>query len=138
MSLWTSIASVLTGGVVKSVADWHVRTLASGDTRAQIDADLTAKAGNLALRERDIHLRMQRLDAEGGWLGRNIRPLFALPFVIYAFKAVAIDKVIGPMLGYDLSTDAINGDLAVWGSTIIAFYMGGKTIETVVKRLTSR
>jgi hypothetical protein len=39
-------------------------------------------------------------------------PLFALPYAIWTIKAVGWDKVIGPVFGYNSTTDALNGDLS--------------------------
>lgn len=130
--------SFVFGDVVKGVQEWHKDTLAAENSRDVIDADLTKRAIDLQVRERELNLEMQRVDA-GSWLGRNIRPLLALPFVVYAWKAVAIDKVIAPWIFHlDLSTDPITGDLATWGTAIITFYMGGRTLELVASRFARR
>jgi hypothetical protein len=39
-------------------------------------------------------------------------PLFALPYAVWTIKAVGWDKVVGPMMGFNSSTDALNGDLS--------------------------
>lgn len=39
-------------------------------------------------------------------------PLFALPYAVWTIKAVAWDKVVGPMMGFHSSTDVLAGDLS--------------------------
>lgn len=126
------------GDAAKAVSDWHARTLASGDTRVQIDADLTKKAADIAIREDELRTERARIDGGGSWLQRNIRPLFALAYLTYYVKAVVADKVVGPWLGYNWSTDPITGDLATVSTTIVSFYLGGKTLELVAARFARR
>ena len=57
-----------------------------------------------------------------------IRPLAALPVVIYIWKVIVYDKVLG--LG---TTDAITGDVGTWVGVIITTYFGGRTIEKVAR-----
>lgn len=40
---------------------------------------------------------------QGSWMTRWIRPAFALPFIIYNFKIVVWDKVLGLGVTHDLS-----------------------------------
>lgn len=51
---------------------------------------------------------------------------FATPFMIYIWKIVVFDIVLG--LG---STDAIRGNVADWGGTIIAAIFGASTVMGV-------
>jgi hypothetical protein len=54
--------------------------------------------------------------------------LFALPWVIYDFKGVAIDNVWCPWwYGDTCTTPAIKGNLAEWGGMIHAFLFGAST-----------
>ena len=57
-----------------------------------------------------------------------IRPLAALPVVIYIWKVIVYDKCLG--LG---TTDAITGDVGTWAGVIITTYFGGRTIEKVAR-----
>ena len=51
-----------------------------------------------------------------------------LPVVIYIWKVVVYDKVLG--LG---TTDAITGEVATWAGVIVTTYFGGRTIEKVAR-----
>jgi hypothetical protein len=67
---------------------------------------------------------------QGRWWTSMIRPLAALPVVIYIWKVIVYDKVLG--LG---TTDAITGDVGTWAGVIITTYFGGRTIEKVARIL---
>lgn len=53
-----------------------------------------------------------------------IRPLLAFPIIIYFWKVIVWDKVLG--LG---ATDPITGMIADWTGMIITAYVGGRSIE---------
>ena len=65
---------------------------------------------------------------QGWWPTAIIRPLFAAPFIIFTFKVVVYDKVLG--LG---TTDVLDPNL--WGvfQAVIYAYFGGRTIEKVAR-----
>jgi len=65
---------------------------------------------------------------QGRWWTSIIRPLAALPMVIYIWKVIVWDKVLG--LG---STDPITGDVGAWAGVIVTTYFGGRTIEKVAR-----
>jgi hypothetical protein len=57
---------------------------------------------------------------------RNYSPLLAFPIIIYFWKVIAWDKVLG--LG---TTDPITGLIADWTGMIITAYVGGRSNEKV-------
>src|SRR5258707_1984717 len=61
---------------------------------------------------------------QGRWSTAIIRPLLALPVVIFMWKVIVWDKVLG--LG---STDALLGDVATWSGAIVTTYVGGRLLE---------
>ncbi len=86
--------------------------------QAEIQAEIAARAeaNKLIIAE------------QGHWYTAMIRPLFALPFIIFAFKIIVFDKVLH--LGV---TDAL--DPKMWGvfQTIVVSYFGATAIERVAK-----
>jgi hypothetical protein len=90
-------------------------------------ADLAAKAI-----EAEIEARKSAdaliLAEEGRWWTAAVRPLLALPVVIYLWKVIVWDKVLG--LG---TTDAIAGDVAQWAGAIVTTYVGGRSLEKIAK-----
>ena len=65
---------------------------------------------------------------QGRWYTAIIRPLLAFPIIIYFWKVIVVDKVLG--LG---STDPITGMMADWTGMIITAYVGGRSIEKVAR-----
>ena len=65
---------------------------------------------------------------QGRWFTAIIRPLFALPFVIFAWKVVVYDKVLG--WG---TTDAIDPNM--WGVflAVVGSYFGLSAIDRIAK-----
>ena len=101
--------------------------LTAGDNRDRMAADLAAK--ELAVDARASELRTQLLIAEQGrWYTAIIRPLFALPLIVYFWKILIWDKVLG--WG---STDALTGMIGEWAGLIILTYFGGRTVEKVAR-----
>ena len=62
-----------------------------------------------------------------------IRPLLALPVIIYLWKVIVWDKVLG--LG---TTDPITGDVGVWAGTIVTTYVGGRSLEKIARTIWRR
>jgi GTA TIM-barrel-like domain len=56
--------------------------------------------------------------------------LFAFAFVIYCWKVVIWDKVMG--LG---STPALSGDVSQWATVVLTAYFGGRSLEKVARIL---
>ena len=67
---------------------------------------------------------------QGRWYTAIIRPLLAAPVIIYFWKVLVWDKVLG--LG---STDPITGMVAECTGLILAAYVGGRSIEKVARIL---
>jgi hypothetical protein len=70
---------------------------------------------------------------QGRWYTAMIRPLLALPVIVYLWKVIVWDKVLG--WG---TTDAIAGDVGVWAGTIVTTYVGGRSLEKIAKTVWSR
>src|SRR3954453_16567217 len=73
------------------------------------------------------------LAEQGRWYTAVIRPLLALPVIIYLWKVIVWDKVLG--WG---TTDAIAGDVGVWAGTIVTTYVGGRSLEKIARTIWSR
>lgn len=69
------------------------------------------------------------------WIGHPLSPpaIMAYGVAIWFFKATACDKVIGPALGYQWSTDPISGETAVIAGLVVSgmFFSG---IANIIKR----
>ena len=127
--MWSFLASLIGGPVVNGLIDAYKARLAAANTTDRIAADLAAKEI-----EAEIDARKQAaiiiLAEQGRWWTSMIRPLAAMPVVIYLWKVIVWDKVLG--LG---TTDAITGEVGTWVAIIIASYFGGRTIEKVAEKV---
>ena len=123
------LGNLLGGPFAKAAVDAYRARLAAGNTSEKVTADLAAR--ELAVEQRERELATQVVIAEEGrWYTALPRPLFAFAFIIYVWKVVVWDKVLG--LG---TTDALSGDVAQWALIVLTAYFGGRSIEKVARIL---
>jgi len=88
----------------------------------------------IALDKREAEVNAQVIIAEqGNWVTRSMRPLFALPFILFTWKVVIWDKVLGGWTGGH--TDAL--DPKMWGvfMAVVIAYFGGRSAERVADKI---
>ena len=95
------------------------------------DADLAAKAIAAEIEARKAADAII-LAEQGRWYTALIRPLLALPVIIYLWKVIVWDKVLG--LG---STDAIAGDVAQRAGAIVTTYVCDRSLKKIAKSVTN-
>lgn len=125
--MWGILANLIGGPIVSGlIGAYKARLDAKGKDNAMA-ADLAAKEieGEIAARQVEASIIRQE---EGRWYTALPRPLFAYAFVIYVWKLVVWDKVLG--LG---STDPLSPELSQWALIILTAYFGGRTIEKVAR-----
>jgi hypothetical protein len=127
--MWAWLASFLGGPVVNGLISAYKARLDAANTQDRIAADLAAKEI-----EAEIAARKQAsaiiIAEQGRWYTAIIRPLLAAPVIIYFWKVIVWDKVLG--LG---STDLLTGMIADWSGLILTAYVGGRSIEKVARIL---
>src|SRR5258705_5179489 len=125
--MWSFLASLLGGPFVNDLIAAYKAKLDATNTTERLAADLAAKEI-----EAEIEVRKQAsaiiIAEQGRWWTSIIRPLAALPVVVYIWKVIVIDKVLG--WG---ATDPITGEVATWAGVIVTTYFGGRTIEKVAR-----
>jgi hypothetical protein len=124
------LGNLLGGPFAKAAVDAYRAKLAAENTSQKIAADLAAREISVAQRERELATELL-LAEQGRWYTALPRPLFAFAFIIYAWKVVVWDKVLG--LG---TTDALSGDVSQWAMVVLTAYFGGRTLEKVARTLT--
>ncbi|MBN8956343.1 MAG: hypothetical protein J0H17_07130 [Rhizobiales bacterium] len=127
--MWTWLASLIGGPVITGLINAYKAKLDAANTQDRIAADLAAKEIEAEIAARADASRII-LAEQGRWYTAIIRPLLALPIIIYLWKVIVWDKVLG--LG---ATDPITGMIADWTGTILAAYVGGRSIEKVARIL---
>lgn len=123
--MWSLILSFIGGPVINGLISAYRERLAATNTQDHMALDLlqTEIAAEIAARAEANKLIIAE---QGHWYTAMIRPLFAMPFVIFTFKVVVWDKVLG--LGV---TDHIDPNM--WGvfQTIVISYFGATAVERV-------
>lgn len=121
------LGSLIGGPVITGLINAYKAKLDASNIKDRIAADLAAKEI-----EAEITARRQASEIiiaeQGRWYTAIIRPLLALPVIIYLWKVVVWDKVMG--LG---ATDPLTGMIADWSGTIVTAYVGGRSIEKVAR-----
>lgn len=123
------LGNLLGGPFAKAAVDAYRAKLSAENTSEKIAADLAAR--ELAVESREAELATQIVIAEQGrWYTALPRPLFAFAFIIYVWKVVVWDKVLG--LG---STDPLSAEVAQWAMIVLTAYFGGRSLEKVARIL---
>jgi hypothetical protein len=125
--MWQWLASFLSGPIINAAIAAYKAKLDAANSHDRMAADLAMKEI-----EAEIEARKQAsaliLAEQGRWYTAIIRPLMAAPVIIYFWKVIVWDKVLG--LG---TTDPITGMIADWTGMIITAYVGGRSIEKVAR-----
>jgi len=123
------LGNLLGGPFAKAAVDAYRAKLTAENASEKIAADLAAR--ELAVEQREAEVATQVVIAEQGrWYTALPRPLFAFAFVIYVWKVVVWDRVMG--LG---NTPALTGDVAQWAMIVLTAYFGGRSLEKVARIL---
>jgi hypothetical protein len=125
--MWTWLASLIGGPVVTGLINGYKAKLDASNTKDRIAADLAAHEIQADIEARKAASAII-IAEQGRWYTSIIRPLLAFPLIIYLWKVIVWDKVLG--LG---ATDPITGMVADWMGLIITAYVGGRSIEKVAR-----
>lgn len=126
------LTSFLTGPIIKGAVDSYKAKLEAGNNSERIAADLAAR--ELAVEQREEELKANLLVVEqGNWFTRSVRPLWALPFIIWTWKVVVWDKVLADWTNG--STDPLDGQIGILCTTVAGAYFIGRSAETITRIL---
>lgn len=131
-SILAWLGNLIGGPFAKAAVAAYRAKLSAENTSEKVAADLAAR--ELAVEQREREVSAQIVVAEQGhWLTALPRPLFAFAFVIYAWKVVVWDKVLGAWTHG--ATDPLSGDVARWAMVVLTAYFGGRSLEKVARIL---
>jgi hypothetical protein len=130
--MWQWLASFLTAPIINGFLDAYKAKLDSQNTQGAQAAEV-ARAALLAEVDARKSANAIIIAEQGRWYTAMIRPLLALPVIIYLWKVIVWDKVLG--WG---TTDVIAGDVGVWAGTIVTTYVGGRSLEKIARTIWSR
>lgn len=128
----TWIGNLLAGPFIKAALDGYKAKLASGNTSERIAADLAARELDVQKREQELKAQIVVVE-QGHWFTRMVRPLWALPFVIWTWKVVVWDKVLAHWTGG--TTDALDGQIGILCTTVAGAYFIGRSAEAISRIL---
>jgi hypothetical protein len=123
------LSNLLGGPFAKAAVDAYRARLAAENTSEKIAADLAARELTVEQRERELAAQVA-IAEQGRWYTALPRPLFAFAYIIYVWKVVVWDKVMG--WG---STDPLSGDVSQWAMIVLTAYFGGRSLEKVARIL---
>jgi hypothetical protein len=126
------LAQFLTAPIIGGFIEAYKAKLSADNTQDRTAADLAAKAIAAEIDARKS-ANAVIIAEQGSWYTAMIRPLLALPVIIYLWKVIVWDKVLG--LG---TTDAIGGDVGVWAGMIVTTYVGGRSLEKIARTIWRR
>lgn len=115
----------LTGGGIAAIGE---QLRAAYELRLKAETD----AQKLEAEQAIARLEAQRavlLAEQGSWLTRWVRPAIALPFVLYLWKLIIYDKIMG--LG---STDNLSPELWQMMTVVIGAYFLTRPFERLLRR----
>lgn len=125
------LINLITGPIIGGVLDGYKAKLAAGTSESTLATQLAVR--ELEVQQREKELQAQIIVAEqGNWFTRSVRPLWALPFVIFTFKVVVWDKVLG--LGV---TDPLDPNMWSIFMLMVGAYFGGRSAEKVATTVAS-
>jgi hypothetical protein len=110
------LGNLFGGPFAKAAVEAYRAKLAAGNASEKIAADLAARQLSVEQRERELATKIV-IAEQGRWYTALPRPLFAFAFIIYVWKVVVWDKVLG--LG---ATDALSGDVSQWAMIVLTAF----------------
>jgi hypothetical protein len=125
--MWSAVFGFLGGPIISGLLAAYKQRLASINTQDQMALDLLQKEidADVAARAEATKLLIAE---QGHWYTAMVRPLFALPFIVFAFKVIVWDKVL--KLGV---TDALDPNFWNVFQTIVVSYFGASAVERVAR-----
>jgi hypothetical protein len=130
--MWSMILSFLSGPLLGKLVEAYKLKLEAKTQADTLAVDLAAKeiAGEIEQRRTETALIVSE---QGRWYTACIRPLFALPFILFAWKVIVWDKVLGHWTNG--STDPLDTNMWSVFLAVVTAYFGGRTIEKVARIL---
>ena len=126
------LASFLTAPIINGFLDAYKAKLDAKNNAGAQAVEVT-RAALIAEIEARKSANAMLIAEQGRWYTAIIRPLLALPVIIYLWKVIVWDIVLG--LG---STDPIAGDVGVWAGYIVTTYVGGRSLEKIARTIWGR
>jgi hypothetical protein len=126
------LGSLLGGPFATAAVNAYKAKLDAGNNAEKIAATLAAQEAQIN-EQRDALAQQIVIAEQGRWFTAIIRPLFALPFVVFNLKAVVWDTVLG--LGF---TPELSSNMLKLEGIIVLGYFGSMAAENAARIFTRR
>lgn len=126
------LLSFFGGPVITGLIDGYKAKLAAQNTKGRLAADLAMKEIEAEIDARK-EARKIIIAEQGWWVTAVVRPLFAIPLIIFWWKIIIWDK----LLGWG-ATDALTGHTEQWAMVIIGAYFVGRSGEKIARTIKMR
>jgi hypothetical protein len=126
------LSRFLAAPIVESLINAYKSRLTAESVQDRTAAELAGKAIEAEIEARKSAAAVI-IAEQGRWYTAVIRPLLTVPVIIYLWKVIVWDKVLG--LG---TTDAIGGDVSIWVGAIVTTYVGGRSFEKIATTIWGR
>lgn len=123
------LIGLVTGPFFGLLLKAYTAKLTANNTSENIAQQVAIRALELDQREAEMNAKVV-IAEQGNWVTRSVRPLMAMPFILFLWKVVVWDKVLG--WG---TTDPL--DPKMWGvfMAVVVAYMGGRSAERVADKI---
>lgn len=123
--LATPIIGAILSPVINGLLTAQKQKLDAAGSHEARTVELANKAIDLDRREAELNADVVKAE-QGNWVTRSVRPAFATPFILFTWKVVVYDKILGWGV-----TDPL--DPRMWGvfMAIVIAYFGGRSAEKV-------
>lgn len=123
--MWNILASLIGGPIISGAINAYKAKLEAGNTQDRMAVELAER--ELAVQQAEREAQTKILIAEqGNWVTRSVRPLWSLPFIMFTWKVIVWDK----LLGWGV-TDPLDEKLWNVFMIMVAAYFGGRSAEKV-------
>ena len=123
--LATPIIGAILGPIVNGLLTAQKQKLdAAGSHEARV-AEIAQKAIDLDRREAEVNASVVTAE-QGNWMTRWVRPVWSMPFILFTWKVVVWDK----MLGWG-QTDPLDPKMWSVFMLMVGAYFGGRSAEKV-------
>lgn len=123
--LGSSFIGAILGPIINGFLTAQKQKLEAAGSHEARSVELSQQA--LALERREAELNASVVIAEqGNWVTRSVRPVWALPFILFTWKVVVWDK----LLGWG-TTDPLDPKMWSVFLLMVGAYFGGRSAEKV-------
>jgi hypothetical protein len=123
--LASPIIGAILGPVINGVLTAQKQKLDAAGSHEARETEIAQKALDVDKREAELNATVLVAE-QGNWITRWVRPAWAMPFVLFTWKVVVWDK----MLGWG-TTDPLDPKMWSVFMLMVGTYFGGRSIEKV-------